>query len=106
MLPKVTLDYPKDEKGTLIAAELPEEMYNNYTGLLGHYNVTSGKQDPGPAFQWDRIVGDAKKLMSKDALKRNAAMKGQSVKPQVNRMTNAPRGPELIPATQPVAASK
>jgi N-acetyl-anhydromuramyl-L-alanine amidase AmpD len=100
-LPKVTLDYPKDDQGKLIASELPEEMYANYTGLLGHYNVTRQKQDPGPAFQWDRIVNGAKLLMSKEALKRNAAMKGQAVQIRTNRLTDAPRGPELVPATQP-----
>jgi len=101
VLPKVTLDYPKDNSGRLIASELPDEMFTNYTGLLGHYNVTKQKQDPGPAFQWDRVVNGARKLMSKEALKQNAAMRGKAVFTQSNRLTSAPRGPELIPATKP-----
>jgi N-acetyl-anhydromuramyl-L-alanine amidase AmpD len=104
VLPKVTLDYPRDKDGKLIAAELPDDIYAGYTGLLGHYNVTRQKQDPGPAFQWDRIVSGARKLMSKDALKRNAEMKGKAVVSQTNKLTEAPRGPALIPATQPTTA--
>ena len=31
-------------------------------GLLGHYHNQANKVDPGPAFQWDRVVDGARKL--------------------------------------------
>ena len=40
----------------------------NYRGLLGHYHVQSEKQDPGPAFQWDKVTNGARKLMGKPPL--------------------------------------
>jgi len=39
--------------------------------------------------------------MSKDALRRNQAMKGHSVKSQQNRLTDAPKPPGLVRASQP-----
>ena len=26
-------------------------------GILGHYHLTTDKLDPGPAFDWDRLLG-------------------------------------------------
>ena len=40
-------------------------MLGNYHGLLGHYHVQLDKQDPGPAFQWDRVVEGARGLMGR-----------------------------------------
>ena len=34
-------------------------------GILGHYHVQQNKVDPGPAFQWDRVVDGANELLSK-----------------------------------------
>ena len=30
---------------------------------MGHYHVQENKQDPGPAFQWDKVINGARKLM-------------------------------------------
>ena len=63
-LPKIKCDYPKDEQGKLITKVLPKDQFDAYQGLLGHYHVQSNKSDPGPAFQWDYVVGGARKLLS------------------------------------------
>jgi hypothetical protein len=56
-------DYPRDENGKLITRTLPDEMLANYKGLIGHYHVQRDKQDPGPAFDWDKVVSGARALM-------------------------------------------
>jgi N-acetylmuramoyl-L-alanine amidase len=63
VFPKISCDYPRDDKGMLITRQLPRDQYNNYHGILGHFHVQDNKVDPGPAFQWDRVIGDARRLM-------------------------------------------
>lgn len=61
-----------EEHGTLIPHKLYPEQWDNYQGVLGHYHVQYDKEDPGPAFQWDLMIGKARLLMSTDALRNNA----------------------------------
>ena len=63
IFPRINCDYPRDEQGRLITHKLPDARLANYHGLLGHYHIQTNKQDPGPAFQWDRVVEEAKALM-------------------------------------------
>jgi hypothetical protein len=63
--PKIKCDYPRDENGRPLDHKLPDEQLVEYEGLLGHYHIQTNKTDPGPAFQWDRIVNGARKLMRK-----------------------------------------
>jgi len=63
VFPKIKCDYPKDERGQLIAHKLGKEQYDAYEGVLGHYHIDLGKTDPGPAFQWDRVINGARALM-------------------------------------------
>jgi N-acetylmuramoyl-L-alanine amidase len=63
IFPKIRCDYPRDASGALITSKLPTADYNRYQGILGHYHVQENKVDPGPAFQWDRLVDSSKKLM-------------------------------------------
>lgn len=63
VLPKITCDYPHDKDGKLIPHKLPKEELENYQGVLGHFHVQTDKTDPGPAFQWDYVIGRARQLM-------------------------------------------
>jgi len=63
LFPKIRCDYPRDERGTLVTHKLPDADFARYRGILGHYHVQSNKVDPGPAFQWDRLIDSTKKLM-------------------------------------------
>ena len=67
--PKIKCDYPRDESGQLLTKKLPDDQLDKYQGLMGHYHIQTNKTDPGPAFQWDRIVDGACKLMGKSAPK-------------------------------------
>jgi N-acetyl-anhydromuramyl-L-alanine amidase AmpD len=52
-----------DADGKLIPHKLTREQWQNYHGVLGHYHIQTDKVDPGPAFQWDLVIGGAKKLL-------------------------------------------
>lgn len=61
VLPGIRIDYPRDAEGRLLTRALSPDELASYTGLLGHYHVTAGKIDPGPAFDWDRVLRDARR---------------------------------------------
>ncbi len=63
VFPKIRCDYPRDEKGVLLRQKLPSDQLARYQGILGHYHNQTNKVDPGPAFQWDRLIGEARRLM-------------------------------------------
>ena len=61
--PRIKCDYPQDATGKLITQKLPDAELKAYQGVLGHYHIQTNKVDPGPAFQWDRVIGEAQKLL-------------------------------------------
>jgi N-acetyl-anhydromuramyl-L-alanine amidase AmpD len=62
-LPQIKCDYPKDASGKLIPRKLPDAQLSTYQGVLGHYHIQTNKVDPGPAFQWDYVIGHARRLL-------------------------------------------
>jgi N-acetyl-anhydromuramyl-L-alanine amidase AmpD len=64
VFPRIKCDYPKDAKGHLITEKLPDADLDAYQGVLGHYHVQTNKTDPGPAFQWERVIGGAKRYLA------------------------------------------
>ncbi len=71
VFPKIQLQYPHDAQGQLITHKLPDDVFRNYHGVLGHYHVQTNKIDPGPAFQWDRVIDGARALVSGSADKQD-----------------------------------
>ena len=66
-LPEIRCDYPRDGSGRLVTHALPEDELESYRGLIGHYHVQTNKVDPGPAFDWERVVDGARRLMEERA---------------------------------------
>ena len=64
VFPKIKCDYPKNENGKLIPQKLPDEELNKYAGVMGHFHVQTNKTDPGPAFQWDYVLSNARMLLN------------------------------------------
>jgi len=62
VFPNLECDYPRGPDGALRRDALSEAELAGYTGLLGHFHVTPGKIDPGPAFDWDRVVKGARRV--------------------------------------------
>jgi N-acetyl-anhydromuramyl-L-alanine amidase AmpD len=66
IFPKIRCDAPRDAEGQVINHVLSDEQWKDFHGILGHYHVQANKQDPGPAFQWDRVIEGARALMGKE----------------------------------------
>jgi N-acetylmuramoyl-L-alanine amidase len=64
VLPRIECTYPTDAAGKLIPGKRPDDMLTNYHGVLGQYHLTTAKVDPGPAFNWDYVIGTARQLMA------------------------------------------
>lgn len=63
VFPKIKCDYPRDADGKLVMRKLPDAELETYGGLIGHWHIQTNKVDPGPAFDWDHIVREARRLM-------------------------------------------
>jgi N-acetylmuramoyl-L-alanine amidase len=60
VFPKLRCDFPQNAAGDVIPHKLPEAELAQYQGVLGHYHIQTNKVDPGPAFQWDRLIQAAR----------------------------------------------
>jgi len=94
---------PRDASGAMVRTNLEPPELARYEGLLGHFHVQRNKQDPGPAFQWDRVIGGARKLMSKEALAKNQRLRGKSVAIRTDRGTGARPTTAPAPSVQPTS---
>ena len=65
VFPKLKCDYPRDAAGQVVNHRLPDDELQRYEGVLGHCHVQANKVDPGPAFQWDRVIGEARALIER-----------------------------------------
>ncbi len=63
VLPRIRCEYPRDSSGGLVTTRLSDDDLGAYAGLLGHWHVQENKTDPGPAFDWERVVGGARRMM-------------------------------------------
>jgi N-acetyl-anhydromuramyl-L-alanine amidase AmpD len=63
VFPKISCDYPRDTEGRLVLQKLSDDELKNFHGVLGHYHVQTNKTDPGPAFDWDRVIGGARRVL-------------------------------------------
>lgn len=68
VFPRLKCQYPADADGKLIPHKLTAEQWRDYHGVLGHYHIQTDKVDPGPAFQWDYVIGGARKLLGQGNL--------------------------------------
>ncbi len=62
-LPRIRLEVPRDAGGRVRNAVLTAEEQKGFSGILGHYHVSGRKQDPGPAFDWERVLVGARRLV-------------------------------------------
>jgi N-acetyl-anhydromuramyl-L-alanine amidase AmpD len=65
IFPRIRCDYPRDASGHLIPEKLSDPELKRYQGVLGHYHIQTNKTDPGPAFQWDKVIEGARTLQKK-----------------------------------------
>ena len=56
VLPAMRPQVPRDAAGQVVMDKLPDAEYEAFSGILGHNHVQLNKTDPGPAFDWERLV--------------------------------------------------
>lgn len=66
VFPRLRCDYPRDASGGVVREKLPDVALKSHTGLIGHYHIQTDKVDPGPAFNWDRVVDGARRWLPRD----------------------------------------
>jgi N-acetyl-anhydromuramyl-L-alanine amidase AmpD len=62
-LPAIRLDYPRNPDGSVRTGALSREEFDCFTGLIGHFHIQTNKSDPGPAFDWERVVRGARQIL-------------------------------------------
>ena len=60
LFPRIAPDAPRDAEGRVVAGALDDAAFDSFQGILGHSHVQSNKQDPGPAFDWERFLREAR----------------------------------------------
>ncbi|MGA2543556.1 MAG: peptidoglycan recognition family protein [Verrucomicrobiota bacterium] len=83
VLPKIRCDYPRDASGKLAGGKLAEAQLNSFHGVLGHYHIQTDKVDPGPALQWDYVIGEARRLMKLPVLAKDAQGRPMGWRPKL-----------------------
>jgi N-acetylmuramoyl-L-alanine amidase len=64
VFPRIACDAPHTPDGKVINHELTDAQWADYHGVLGHYHIQDDKVDPGPAFDWNKVIEGARKLMA------------------------------------------
>ena len=90
VFPKINCDAPRDSDGSVTNHVLEPKQLERYQGVMGHYHVQKEKQDPGPAFQWDRVLYGAQSLMTEESKRANKEAMGHPALPVNNAPTVAP----------------
>jgi len=62
IFPKLRLDAPRGADSAVTTGLLPPEALAGFHGIVGHFHLTTAKQDPGPAFDWERLLHRARAL--------------------------------------------
>ena len=62
-LPQIKCDAPRDTNGVVLTEKVSDEELEKYHGLVGHFHLTTNKTDPGPAFDWEKLLSEAKRLI-------------------------------------------
>ena len=63
VFPRIRLRAPRGPDGSVSTGHLEPDELHAFEGVLGHSHVQTNKQDPGPAFQWDLLLENAKGLV-------------------------------------------
>lgn len=67
MFPGIEVEAPRDADGRVRTGVLAEPEWNAFHGILGHLHVQANKSDPGPAFDWERLLLDARRILAEGA---------------------------------------
>jgi N-acetyl-anhydromuramyl-L-alanine amidase AmpD len=61
-LPRIRLEAPRDERGRVLdRAFVISPSSVAFEGIVGHHHLQADKFDPGPAFDWERFLEEARR---------------------------------------------
>ena len=60
--PRIRLEVPRDAEGNVALHVLSPDELADWDGLLAHWHIKANKTDPGPAFDWDRVLREARAM--------------------------------------------
>jgi N-acetyl-anhydromuramyl-L-alanine amidase AmpD len=60
VFPRIELDAPRDPAGHVRTDALSDEEEAAFGGVVGHSHLQTDKRDPGPAFDWERFLQQAR----------------------------------------------
>lgn len=63
VFPLLRCDYPRAAAGRPVLRKLPDAELAKYQGILGHWHIQENKIDPGPAFDWDKLIEGAREII-------------------------------------------
>ena len=63
VFPRIKPEVPRTAAGRFVTHQLPAEALAQYQGILGHWHIQANKTDPGPAFQWERLLAGVRRLV-------------------------------------------
>ena len=61
IFPRMTLDCPRNPDGSIRWHVFEKEEQAAFSGFMGHLHESKGKVDPGPAFDWERVLAGARR---------------------------------------------
>lgn len=62
VFPGMPIDAPRAADGSVADSVLSDDEFGSFAGVLGHYHVQDNKVDPGPAFDWERVLESARAI--------------------------------------------
>ena len=60
IFPKLRPEVPRGPDGGVLARTLGDDEWTTFQGILGHYHVQANKGDPGPALDWEHLLGQVR----------------------------------------------
>jgi N-acetyl-anhydromuramyl-L-alanine amidase AmpD len=66
VLPQIAIDAPRDAEGNVRTDLLSRQEQQAFQGLIGHWHFEKQKTDPGPAFDWERVIEGARALRASE----------------------------------------
>lgn len=61
VLPRIRTEAPTALGGGIRSDALSATELSGFSGIVGHYHLTTEKADPGPAFDWERLLRGLRK---------------------------------------------
>lgn len=77
VLPKIKLDVPRNDDGKVLNRVLTDKEWERFSGVLGHCHVQANKIDPGPAFDYEKLLRDARRYKGEFTRKRRVVSGGR-----------------------------